>query len=182
MAGRQIERGWAGSPRWRRHFGAVVTVLVLSGCASAGPRVENGVFRAPERFRVTVPDAGWDVAAASRAELELRHRAARAGIYANVECGEEAARRDVSVLARRLFVGLREREVVENGAATLGGAPAVRAVMEAQVSGSDERMRLEAYVMKAGSCVYDLVYAAPAATFAERRPDFQRFVESFVKE
>lgn len=159
-----------------------MTALVLSGCASTGPRIENGVFRVPERFRVTVPDAGWDVAAASRAELELRHRATRAGIYANVECGEEAGRRDVTVLARRLFVGLRGREILENGAATLGGAPAVRAVLEAQVSGSDERMRLEVYVMKAGSCVYDLVYAAPADTFAERRPDFQRFIESFVRE
>jgi hypothetical protein len=175
MAGRQIGR-------WRRHVGAAVTALVVSGCASAGPRIENGVFRVPERFRVTVPDSGWDVAAASRAELELRHRATRAGMYANVECGEEAARRDVAVLARRLFVGLRDREVVENGTATLGGAPAVRAVVEAHVSGSDERMRLEAYVMKAGSCVYDLVYAAPADTFEARRPDFQRFIESFVRE
>jgi hypothetical protein len=88
----------------------------------------------------------------------------------------------VTVLARRLFIGLRGREVLENGAATLGGAPAVRAELEAQVSGTDDRVRLEAYVMKDARCVYDLVYAAPAATFAERRPDFQRFLESFVRE
>ena len=160
---------------------AVVAALVLSGCATGGPRVENGVFRAPERFRVTVPGAEWDVAAASRAELELRHRATRAGISANVECGGEAARRDVTVLARRLFLGLRSR-VLENGTATLGGAPAMRAVVEARVSGSDDPMRLEAYVMKAEGCVYDLVYAAPAASFEEQRPDFQRFIDSFVKE
>jgi hypothetical protein len=36
--------------------------------------------------------------------------------------------------------------------------------------------------MKAGGCVYDLVYAAPADTFAARRPDFQRFIDSFVRE
>ena len=168
--------------QWRRRIGAAVAVIVLSGCASAGPRVENGVFRAPERFRVTVPDPAWEVAAASRAELELRHRTTAAGIYANVECGAEAERGDVTVLARRLFVGLRSREVLENGMATLGGAPAVRAVMEAQVSGSGERIRLEAYVMKDRGCVYDLVYAAPVAAFAEQRPDFQRFLDSFVKE
>jgi hypothetical protein len=157
------------------------TVLVLSGCASAGPRVENGVFRAPE-FRVTVPGPEWDVATASRAELELRHRGTRAGILANVECGDEPARRDLAVLARRLFVGLRGREVLENGTATVGGVPAARVVMDAQVAGEDERMRVEAYVVKDGRCVYDLVYVAPAAAFAERRPDFQRFVESFVRE
>jgi len=72
--------------------------------------------------------------------------------------------------------------VLENGAATVGGVPAVRAVMEAQVAGADERMRMEAYVAKDGRCVYDLVYVAPAATFAERRPDFRRFIDSFVRE
>jgi hypothetical protein len=168
--------------RWRWVGAAAATALVLGACATARPRVENGVFRAPERFRVTVPGPGWDVASASRADLELRHRESRAGIFVNVDCGEATARPDVSLLARRLFIGLREREVLENGAATLGGAPAVRAVIEAQVAGDDERMRLEAYVMKDARCVYDLVYAAPAAVFAAQREDFQRFVESFVKE
>lgn len=156
--------------------------VVLSGCASAGPRVENGVFRVPERFRVTVPGPEWEVATASGAELELRHRAAGAGIFTNVECGDGAARPDVTVLARRLFVGLRDREVLENGTATVGGTPAVRAVMEAHVSGTNDRVRLEAYVMKDARCVYDLVYVAPAATFPERRPDFQRFLDSFARE
>jgi hypothetical protein len=167
---------------WQWRIGVAATVLALSGCATAGPRVENGVFRVPTLFRVTVPGPDWDVVTASRAELELRHRGTRAGMLANVECGEEPARREVTVLARRLFLGLREREVLENGTATVGGLSAVRAVMDAQVAGQDDRVRLEAYVAKDGRCVYDLVYVAPASTFAERRPDFQRFVDSFVRE
>ena len=165
-----------------RWLGVAVTALALGGCATAGPRVENGVFRAPSLFRVAVPGADWDVVAASGAELELRHRASTAGIFANAECGEEPARRDVTVLARRLFLGLRERAVLENGAATVGDMPAVRAVMDARVGGRDERVRLEAYVVKDARCVYDLVYVAPADGFAEGRPAFQRFVESFVRE
>jgi hypothetical protein len=167
---------------WQWRIGVAATVLVLSGCATAGPRVENGIFRVPTLFRVTVPGPDWEVVTASRAELELRHRETRAGMLANVECGEEPARRDVGVLARRLFVGLRERERLENGTATIGGLPAVRALMDAQVAGQDDRVRLEAYVAKDARCVYDLVYVAPSASFAERRPDFQRFVESFVRE
>ncbi|MBM3219093.1 MAG: hypothetical protein FJZ38_10515 [Candidatus Rokubacteria bacterium] len=166
----------------RRRIGVALTALALAGCASAGPRIENGVFRAPALFRVAVPGPEWEVAAASRAELELRHRGGEAGIFANVECGEEAARRDVGVLARRLFLGLRDRRVVENGAATLDGAPAARAVIDARVAGRDEPLRLEAYVMKDVRCVYDLVYAAPPAVFGARRADFQRFVESFARE
>ena len=86
------------------------------------------------------------------------------------------------MLAWRLFVGLRGRDLLDNGVATLGGLPAVHAVMEAQVTGENERMRLEAYVTKDGRCVYDLVYIAPAAAFAARHDDFQRFVESFARE
>jgi hypothetical protein len=167
---------------WRRRIGVAATALALSGCATSGVRLDNGVFRAPDRFRVTVPGPEWDVAAASGAELELRHRGARAGIFANAECGAEPARRDLAVLARRLFVGLRGRQVLENGAATVDGVPALRTVIDAQVTGEEERVRMEAYVVKDGRCVYDLVYVAPVAGFAERRADFGRFVESFARE
>ncbi len=167
---------------WRRHIGVAAAAFVLGGCASAGPRIENGVFRAPAMFRVTVPGPEWNVATASRAELELRHRGTRAGILANVECGDEPARRDLAVLARRLFVGLRARDTLENGLARVGGLLAAHTVLEVQVTGEDERVRVEAYVLKDDRCVYDLVYAAPTSVFAERRPDFQRFVESFVRE
>jgi hypothetical protein len=168
--------------RWRRRFGVAAAALVLGSCA--GPRVEleHGVFRAPRLFRVTVPGPEWTVERASETELALRHGPTRAGLFANAECGDEPARRDLALLAQRLFIGLRGREVLENGTATLGGAPAVHAVMEAHVTGEDERMRLEAYVTKDARCVYDLVYVAPTAVFDERRPDFGRFVESFAKE
>jgi hypothetical protein len=155
---------------------------MVSGCAGAVPRIENGVFRAPAAFRVTLPASGWDVAAVSGTELELRHRDGRAGILANAECGERPVRGDLGALARRLFVGLRERKVLENGTAAVNGMPAQHAVMEAQVSGRDDRVRLEAYVLKDERCVYDLVYVAPAAAFAASRAEFQRFVESFVRE
>jgi hypothetical protein len=172
-------RGFGRS--WR--VAAVATAaLALAACAGPAARVEHGVFRVPEKFRVTVPGPGWNVAEASRADLELRHPATRAGILVNVDCGAGLAKPDLTALARRLFVGLRSREVLENGVTSVGGVPAAHAVMEAQVAGDDERMRVEAYVLKDEGCVYDLVYVAPVGAFADRRPDFQRFVESFAKE
>ena len=83
---------------------------------------------------------------------------------------------------KRQVVGLRARDTLENGLARVGGLLAAHAVLEAQVTGEDERVRVEAYVLKDDRCVYDLVYVAPTSVFAERRPDFQRFVESFVRE
>jgi hypothetical protein len=165
--------------RWRR-LGVAAVAFVLGGCA--GAHLEGGVFRAPSLFRVTVPGPDWVVATASTAELALRHRGARAGILANAECGAAQVRGDLAALVRRLFVGLRARTTLENGTAVVGGVPARHAVVEAQVTGEDERMRVEAYVMKDERCVYDLVYVAPAGAFAGPRSDFLRFVESFARE
>ncbi|HYE90556.1 MAG TPA: hypothetical protein VEA38_06030 [Terriglobales bacterium] len=165
----------------RRIHGWAAAALALAACAGPAARVEQGVFRMPDRFRVTVPGPEWDVAPGGRADLELRHRAGGAGILTNVECGT-GRELDLAALTRRLFVGLRARNVLENGAAIVGGLAAAHAVLEVQVSGDDERVRVEAYVLKDEGCVYDLVYVAPAARFAERRPDFQRFVDSFVRE
>ena len=168
--------------RWRWRVSVAATALALASCT--GPRVElqHGVFRAPKLFRVTVPGADWTVMRATDSELELRHPATRAGILAHAECGAGPARLELPVLARRLFVGLRARETLDNGVTTLGGLPAVHASMEAQVTGDNERMRLEAYVTKDEQCVYDLVYVAPVAAFSERHEDFRRFVESFARE
>ena len=169
--------------RWRRRLGvAAGMALAVAGCAGPHVVIEHGVFRAPTLFRVTVPGAEWTVARASESELELRHSTTRAGILAHAECGAEPVRRELGVLARRLFVGLRSRAMLDNGAATLGGLPAVHAVMEATVTGETDRIRLEAYVTKDERCVYDLVYVAPAGAFAERHDDFRRFVESFARE
>ena len=168
--------------RWRRRIALAATALAAGGCA--GPRVElaHGTFRAPQLFRVTVPGGEWTVARASESELELRHGATRAGILANADCGSALAGQDLAMLARRLFVGLQARDTLSNGAATVAGLPAIHATLQARVMGEDERMRVEAYVMKDDRCVYDLVYVAPAGAFAARRDDFQRFVESFVTE
>jgi hypothetical protein len=161
-------------------LGVAAAALALAGCA--GTRLEHGVFRVPERFSVSVPGPEWEVATASGSELELRHRPTRAGILANVECGAEPARRDLPALARRLFIGLRARATLENGMTTVDGVPAAHTVIEAQVTGGDERMRVEAYVVKDERCVYDLVYVAPRHRFEERRADFLRFVDSFARE
>ena len=160
----------------------MAAALTLVACATAGPRIERGVFRVPEQFRVTVPGPQWEAVSNGRADLELKHRGGDAGLLANAECGAGYARADLRALTRRLFVGFRGREVLERGAAEVAGLPAAHAVIEGGVAGEEQRVRVEAFIIKNGGCVYDLVYVAPADAYVERRPDFERFVASFVKE
>ena len=165
-----------------RRVGVAALTLALLGCATPGPKIERGVFRVPEQFRVTVPSVQWEAVPNGRADLELSHRAGDAGLLANAECGGRHARADLPALTRRLFVGLRDREVLENGTTEVAGLPATHTVVEARVAGDERRVRVEAFIIKGEGCVYDLVYVARADAFAERRPDFERFVASFVKE
>ena len=45
---------------------------------------------------------------------------------------------------------------------------------------SDERVRVESYVVKDARCVYDLLFVAAPEAFETQRPAFQSFVDSFV--
>ena len=156
-----------------------VTVALLAGCA--GQRIEAGVFRSPKGYHVTIPGADWVLVDESRADLELRHREGAAGMLANATCTAEARRRSARVLIRQLVAGLRERTLLERGEVALDGRPATRTLMEA--GGADgQRMRVESYVLADERCVYDLIYAAPAAAFGARHDDFERFIETFRTE
>jgi hypothetical protein len=161
---------------------AALAALTLALGACAGRRLVDGVYRAPSGYRVTVPGVAWEVAADSRADLELRHRSAPAGMLANAVCDPAVTRRGWDVLTQHLLIGMRDREVVEAGEAPVNGRVASHRVLEGRMRQSDDRVRIESYTLKGERCVYDLLYVAPPAAFEAWRGDFRRFVESFVSE
>lgn len=161
---------------------AALAALTLALGACAGRRLVDGVYRAPSGYQVTVPGVAWEVAAESRADLELRHRSAPAGMLANAVCDPAVARRGWDVLTRHLLIGVRDREVVEAGEAPVNGRVASHRVLEGRMRQTDDRVRIESFTLKGERCVYDLLYVAPPAAFEAWRGDFRRFVESFVGE
>jgi hypothetical protein len=118
----------------------------------------------------------------SRADLELRHREAAAGMLVNALCDPAAVRRPPEILARHLAMGLRERVEIERGEVPVNGRVASHRLLEGRMGRSDARVRVESYTVKGERCVYDLLYVAPPDVFDGTRPDFQRFVESFASE
>jgi hypothetical protein len=156
-------------------------VAAAAGCATAR-RIEGGVYHAPSGYRIALPaGAEWRLVEDSPADLELRHPS-RAAILAAGTCGERPSRAPDSVLLRRMLFGLRERRVIEGGEVLVGGARGARAVVEGIAEDGGARMRVEAYVLRHGACVYDFLYAAPPDGFERWRPAFGRLVESFATE
>jgi hypothetical protein len=170
----------------RVRAGGAIALLAAVGVASCatGTRIEGGVYRAPSGYRVTVPGAEWDVMTdevrGARTDLQLRHRDGRAAMLAHGACDGGAARRSFDILTRHVLVGLRDRTVVEDGSAQVNGRTAAHTVVDARRRQSEERVRVESYVVKDERCVYDLLFVAVPDVFEARRPAFQSFVNSFT--
>jgi len=158
----------------------VFVVAALAGCA--GKRIEGGTFYSSKGYRVTLPGDSWIVDQRSGADLALRHVVLPAAMLVNAECGRSPEARTGDVLARHLFLGVRDRIVVEQGRTTVGGWPATHAVVDGRADAEGAATRIGAYVVKGERCVYDLVYVAPPGVFRLRQADFRRFVESFRAE
>lgn len=159
-----------------------ILAAVALGAGCSVRRIDNGVYRSPKGYRVVIPGATWAIVESSEADLELRHRAVPAGIVANAECRRGLGQVPAPVLLRHLLVGLRDRTPIEHGDVVMDGHPATRVVLEAAPAADAERLRIEAWTMSDGRCVYDLLYAAPPARFAEVYAAFERFVGSFELE
>ena len=165
-----------------RRTAALTAVLLLALGACAGRRLVDGVYHAPSGYRVTVPGPAWEVAADSRADLELRHRTAPAGMVANAVCDPAVARRGWDVLGQHLLIGMRDRAMLEANEAPVNGRVASHRLLEGRMQQTDERVRVESYTLKGDRCVYDLLYVAPPEAFDAWRGDFERFVQSFTGE
>lgn len=157
-------------------------VLALALAACAGHRIVDGVYHSARGYRVTLPGEAWQVEPDTRADLELRHRTAPAGMLANAVCDPAFARRGWDVLALQLLVEIRGRTTLAQDEAPVAGRPASHRVMEGRMRDSDERVRVESYTVKGPRCVYDLLYVAAPDAFDTWRGDFQRFVASFAGE
>jgi hypothetical protein len=158
-------------------LGAMLAILV-AGCA--GRRIEHGVFYSTKGYWIRIPGPEWMVVNESRADLELKARDGRAGMLANATCEAHVARRPPTVLQRQLLLGLSNPHVVERGEVTVAGRPAPRTVLEAGVADGGGRVRIDAVTVTDSRCVYDLIFVAPLAVFAERQADFAAFVASFT--
>ena len=159
---------------------ALGAVIVFTGCA--GRRIENGVYHSGKGYRLTLPGAEWSVATESKADLELRHQDGLAAMLANAECDDRARSRSAGLLLAQLLIGLRDRATIEQNEVSVNGRQALHRVLDGRVSADGAPTRIEAYVLKEESCIYDFAYAAPPASFEAWRADFRRFVESFARE
>jgi hypothetical protein len=129
-----------------------------------------------------LPGQDWRVVSESRADLELRHREAPAGIVVNASCDARLVGRPVEALRREILAGFSDRDVEVQEAASVAGREAAHMVVEGRAGDPAERVRVELFVLKGDRCVYDLFYAAPPPDFARGQADFRTLVGTLTLE
>jgi len=164
--------------RWQAVCAGAGITLVLAACA--GRQAPPGVYHSDKGYRLTLPGPDWEPIRGGRADLELRHRQAKAGILVNASCEPRLTQRTVSVLTREILAGFSAREVHERDVASVAGREAAHVVVEGQSGPRRDRVRVELYVARDERCVYDLLYAAAPEDFAVGRGDFRRLVGTFA--
>jgi len=164
----------------RGAWGLLGAVFLLTGCATAAGRIENGVFYSTKGYRVTLPPSGWKVEREPSAALTLQSEAGPGGMLVDATCRGREPSRPLDVLARHLTFGLTKRDVVETETTTVAGREAAHSVVRGLADGRE--LTVEALVLRAEPCVHDFLYVAPTPAFEAGRPAFRALVESFALE
>ena len=146
--------------------------LGLVACGHA-KTFDDGVFRkGAVTVRVGPVPAGWRRLAVDGADLAFRDDERSGSVLFDVRCGRDDDA-PLSVLTDHLIMGTTEREFVAQDTIPFDRREALHTLLHAKLDGVP--MQYDIYVMKRDGCVYDLVYVALPARFAEGAADFERF-------
>ena len=165
---------WRNGARW------LALALALLAC---GPKTsfDGTTYRGDGvAFKVGKPPSTWRRMDAARGLLAFRDEASHATILVNGRCNEDGDDVPLQALMGHLFLRFTERVTDEEEVVAFDGREALRTVLSAKLDGVPKRF--SALVFKKDGCVYDMVLIAAPETFADVRPRFDQFVQSFHTE
>jgi hypothetical protein len=163
---------------WGWWFAGCCIVLVsCMGCGAAVGKMIDQRFVSPAyAFEVPLPGAEWTPVADEPSVLTLTHAGLAAGITISVTCDRER-HAPLDILARHLFFGFKDVEVLRQEPHALDGVPALRTVARARVDRRE--VRVNSAVAQRDGCVYDMVYFASPQDYARGEPGFERMLAGF---
>lgn len=150
--------------------------LLLTACA-AGHIRDHAYISEAKGYRVQLPAEAWDVEMGKEADLVLRHRNGQAGIVVNATCDETLRDRPLEIEIRRLFFGIREKELLRQERHTENPWEVVEVVLRGELGGRS--LLFHGYTLKASGCLYDLVLFAPSEHYAAVNEEFETLVHRF---
>lgn len=156
---------------------ALVILASFMGCSATVGRVIGQQFVSPAyAFEVPLPGGEWTPVAEEPSVLTLTHTGLAAGITISVTCNRER-HAPLDILARHLFFGFKDTEVLHQEPRALNGVPALQTVARARLDGRE--VQVNSYVVQRDGCIYDMVYFASPRDYSRGEPSFERMVAGF---
>lgn len=147
---------------------AVLAFVLLAGAGCPKRTGPDYLFDPPPS--IWVPKRGED------GSLLFQRKTGEMGIMVNTLC-DRYREAPLKPLARDLFIGFEDKEVIEDGETKVSGLDAHYMIMTAKLDGAP--LKMKSYTFRKGDCIYDLVYFSPPAGYDAGLEDFEAFVESF---
>jgi hypothetical protein len=149
-------------------------VLVASGVGCAHAESFDGVLhKSGMTVRLGPVPPSWRRIQLAGADLAFRDDVRDGSALFDVRCNGHDDDAPLSVLTDHLIMGTTERQFDAQDVTPFDGREALHTRLRAKLDGV--AMQYDIYVMKKDGCVYDLVYLAAPARFAEGAADFQGF-------
>jgi hypothetical protein len=116
----------------------------------------------------------WRRIQVAGADLAFRDDDRDGSALFDVHCGGRDNDAPLGILTQNLVMGTTERSFDSQEVIPFDRREAMHSQLRAKLDGVP--MQYDIYVMKKDGCVYDLVYVAAPARYAEGAADFERFV------
>jgi hypothetical protein len=159
-------------------FSSLAGLAGLAGCGGTQKKFENGVFQDGRvSFRVPAPPPSWQRIELTDASLAFRDDSRGATILVSGRCGGKDDDTPLPALLNHLVMGTTERDFVKEETIPFDAREARHAILRAKLDGV--LRAYDIFVLKKDGCVYDFVYVAPPARFAEATGEFEGFVSGF---
>jgi len=149
-------------------YAVLTAVLVLTAACPKAPVRGSYDFDPPPR--------DWTPLKGEDGTLLFRHDSREMGITVYTLCGRYLDA-PLEPLARNLFIGFKDKKVVERGETEVSGKQAFFIVMECTLEGAP--LIVKAYTFKAENCIYDVVYFASPSRYESGIETFETFVRGF---
>lgn len=164
-------------------LGALFCLLLL--CSCFGLDRSGGIMKyragtvktGTGRFTVPSLPPPWKPPKIRLKQLVHENDSIDGTIVTDALCGPKFDDAPLPRLAKELFQRLQERKITSEKNLTLDGRAALRMQGGGRMDGVP--IRMDVVVMKKDFCLYDFVYFAPPATYAQGVGDFEEYLHGF---
>lgn len=156
---------------------AISSFIYMLGCAPL--QTKEGIFSPPyKNYTITIPGTGkgWKPIRVDKEDIALWHKQHKAMI-AVISSDIENKKLSLEMLNRHLFLGITNKKIVSNDTVLVDNRSVLHAILEGEMNNC--QLKIDAYIIKIGDTVYDLICWAPRDSFDYIQGDFENLARSF---